>query len=142
MPIYADISEAFAKMGYSNYFVPKPNKISGSAIFYKKDLFNLIEQSHFSFNESSSQFLMFCKLQSLSSPTFEFIFAETHLKAKPEFMNDRIRQTLKIIQFFNENYQDLPVILSGDFNEEPQNKPISDIMESNFIDFYTMVRIQ
>ena len=34
------------------------------------------------------------------------------------------------------------MIIGGDFNEEPQNKPISDIMESNFIDFYTMVRIQ
>ena len=57
-------------------------------------------------------------------------------------MEDRVKQTLKMIQFFNENFQNIPVILGGDFNEEPQNKPISDIMESTFIDFHTLTKIQ
>ena len=34
------------------------------------------------------------------------------------------------------------MVLGGDFNEEPQNKPISDIMESTFLDLYTLKKIQ
>ena len=49
----------------------------------------------------------------------QFIFAETHLKAKQEFEKERIRQTLKIVQFFTEKFSDLPVIVGGDFNSEP-----------------------
>jgi hypothetical protein len=37
LPIYADVSEAFNKLGYQNYFVAKSNKKTGSAIFYKKE---------------------------------------------------------------------------------------------------------
>lgn len=34
----------------------------------------------------------------------QFIFAETHLKAKPQFLKTRVQETLKIVQFFNENF--------------------------------------
>ena len=34
----------------------------------------------------------------------QFVFGETHLNAKPENMEDRVKQRLKIIQFFNENF--------------------------------------
>lgn len=34
------------------------------------------------------------------------------------------------------------MLLGGDFNEEPQNKPICDIMESSFVDLYTLKMIQ
>ena len=46
-PLYADVVDAFGKLGYHNYFVAKSNKISGSAIFYKKDLFDLVQQDSF-----------------------------------------------------------------------------------------------
>lgn len=72
----------------------------------------------------------------------QFVFGETHLKAKKDFMEERIRQTLKITQYFSNNFTDIPVLLGGDFNEEPQNKPISDIMESSFVDLYTLKMIQ
>jgi endonuclease/exonuclease/phosphatase family metal-dependent hydrolase len=71
----------------------------------------------------------------------QFVFGETHLKAKKDFMEERIRQTLKITQYFSNNFTDIPVLLGGDFNEEPQNKPISDIMESSFVDLYTLKMI-
>jgi endonuclease/exonuclease/phosphatase family metal-dependent hydrolase len=72
----------------------------------------------------------------------QFVFGETHLKAKTDFMEERIRQTLKITQYFSNNFTDIPVLLGGDFNEEPQNKPICDIMESSFVDLYTLKMIQ
>jgi hypothetical protein len=50
-PLFADLSDAFFKMGYSNYFVPKSSKISGSAIFYKKDLFEAAEKNYFQFSQ-------------------------------------------------------------------------------------------
>jgi hypothetical protein len=34
------------------------------------------------------------------------------------------------------------VIVGGDFHEEPQNKPIADIMESAFLDLFTLHKIQ
>ena len=34
------------------------------------------------------------------------------------------------------------MIVGGDFNEEPQNKPIADIMESSFFDLYTLMKVQ
>ena len=36
----------------------------------------------------------------------------------------------------------MPVIVAGDFNEEPQNQPIKGVMESSFIDLYTQVMLQ
>ena len=66
------------------------------------------------------------------------------MKAKPENMETRVKQTLKLTQFFatNRNFLKVPVILAGDFNEEPQNKPIKDIMESSFIDIFTLHKLQ
>lgn len=36
-PIYDTIQAFMHKLGYDDYFVPKQNNISGSAIFYKRD---------------------------------------------------------------------------------------------------------
>ena len=68
------------------------------------------------------------------------MFGETHLKAKKAFMEDRKMQTEKIVQFFSDNFKDIPVIFGGDFNEEPQNPPISENMESKFIDLYQLAK--
>ena len=35
----------------------------------------------------------------------------------------------------------MPVFIAGDFNEEPQNAPIDDVMESEFVDLYSLVTI-
>ena len=148
------------KLGYDDYFVPKPNNISGSAIFWKRDKLACLSKNYQLFGDKSSQFFMFCVLakkndaKSINSSIvpssgtsyqdnrMQFVFGETHLKAKREFQEERIRQTLKITQYFSNNFTDIPVVLGGDFNEEPQNKPICDIMESSFVDLYTLKMIQ
>ena len=43
LPHYRNIADAFARMGYMDYFVEKSNGISGSAIFYRKDMFLCLE---------------------------------------------------------------------------------------------------
>ena len=33
-----------------------------------------------------------------------------------------------MVDYFEVNYKDIPVFIGGDFNEEPQNKPIAEVM--------------
>jgi hypothetical protein len=36
----------------------------------------------------------------------------------------------------------MPVIIAGDFNEEPENLPISNVMEAHFVDLHALMKIQ
>ena len=56
-------------------------------------------------------------------------------------MEIRVEQTQKIKEFFNnEHYKDIPVLVAGDFNEIPENKPIKDIMMNSFFDLYSLAK--
>ena len=46
---YRSIADAFAMMGYQDFFVEKSSGISGSAIFYKKSKFVCLEQNSVKF---------------------------------------------------------------------------------------------
>tara|TARA_B110000285_G_C15020619_1_gene561363 strand:- start:371 stop:568 length:198 start_codon:yes stop_codon:yes gene_type:complete len=48
----------------------------------------------------------------------------------------RSKQALKLTDYFKEQFQDIPVIIAGDFNEQPENLPISNVMEANFVDLH------
>jgi len=65
-------------------------------------------------------------------PTFYIVLGETHLKAKPAFMKKRAAQCKVINEVFKSkkylDFSKVPVFLMGDFNEEPQNEPIKDII--------------
>ena len=139
--------------------------MTGSAIFYKKAKFICLEQNALPFGEDDNQFFMYCRLakkgktggkeglalalpssggnsqRGISNTQVQFVFGETQLKSKAINTEIRVRQTLKITQFFTDNFQHIPVIIGGDFNEEPQNKPIADIMESAFLDLFTLHKI-
>jgi len=79
-----------AKLGYSDYFVEKPSGISGSAIFFKRSRFECLQQHSVAFGEDASQFFMYTKLKDIPSGQ-TLIFGETHLKAKPKFVEERIK---------------------------------------------------
>ena len=81
-PLYGQIEEGMAKLGYTGYFHQKP-AISGSALFYKTDKFDLVEKDAIQYGENQSQFFMFGKFVSKANEYHKFIFGETHLKAKP-----------------------------------------------------------
>ena len=66
------------------------------------------------------------------------VVGQTHLKAKPAFMRDRVEQCNMIKDFFDKNYRDIPCFMAGDFNEEPQNEPIK-IMKQSFVDLYSTI---
>lgn len=99
LPLYRSVADAFALMGYQDYFVEKSSGISGSAIFYRKSKFVCLEQNSVKFSSDSSRFFMYCRLAlkndskdnmptSVGGPgikdtSIQFVFAETHLKAKP-----------------------------------------------------------
>ena len=68
LPLYREIAEWFNKQGYADYFVEKPNGISGSAIFYKKDKFVCLQQNAIFFSNESSQFFMYCRLAKRMQP--------------------------------------------------------------------------
>lgn len=59
-PIYNQIQSFMNKLGYDDYFVPKPNNISGSAIFWKRDKLACLTKNYQLFGDKSSQFFMFC----------------------------------------------------------------------------------
>ena len=56
----------------------------------------------------------------------------------PDFRYLRVDQTEKINKFFKDNFNDIPVILAGDFNDVVESDPINKI-ETLFIDAYTIL---
>ena len=43
-----------------------------------------------------------------------------------------------IKEYFDQNHQDIPCFMAGDFNEEPQNEPIT-LMKKSFIDLFSTI---
>lgn len=85
---------------------------------------------------------MYCVLSKKDTPSFSFVFGETHMKAKPKNMALRVKSTNVIKDYFADKYRNIPVFIAGDYNEEPQNEPISKIMKENFVDLYTIKQKQ
>ena len=69
----------------------------------------------------------------------QFVFGECHLKAKPANMGQRVVQCQQMVDYFQSNFQDVPVFIAGDFNEEPQNDPIAKVMASGFVDLHAVL---
>jgi len=132
-------------LGYSSKYQQNTNLTTGSAIFYKKNKYDLIKFRALTFSPIDSHFIMFCCFSSKLNPNIKFLFAETELNADS---TERIMQT-KFIADFIENfievsheYKDIPVIVSGSFQEEPESEAIADVMGNNFLDLYTIAQTQ
>ena len=99
--------------------------MSGQAVFYKAETLSLVESRAVPFSPGAySAFYMQCLLCLRSNPECKFVFCEAHLKAKPKNMEERSKSTAVLLDYFGKNYQDIPVIVAGDFNEDPYNEPI------------------
>lgn len=72
----------------------------------------------------------------------EMIFAETHLKAMatPECTKIRVREVTRLFQDFAANLleQNIPVIVAGDFNDEPLSDPIKLMVKNKFTDLHVL----
>ena len=87
---YMALIKMMAQLGYDHQFFEKKNLLSGSGIWYKKDKFNMLETHAHPFGPGSSQFMMTCKFSLKTNDSAKFVVGQTHLKAKPAFIKDRV----------------------------------------------------
>jgi endonuclease/exonuclease/phosphatase (EEP) superfamily protein YafD len=59
----------------------------------------------------------------------------------PECRSQRTQQVRQIISFFQQNFQNIPVIFGGDFNDTVKSEPIQ-LLLNFFTDFYTIKQLQ
>ena len=123
----------------------KPNGISGSAIFWKVSKYLCEYRKMTLFDPKSSQIFVYGKFRPVENLSKNIIFAETHLKAKKGEEEERSKQVQKLVQFkkqSQEYFPDNPVIIAGDFNDVPESDSIKNVMENDFIDFWSMKDIK
>ena len=137
---YLELSQIMQELGYSHQYFEKSTATSASAIFYKQDKFSVIESSQRCFSPEEPEFLMHCLFRLESNPAFKFVFSETHLQAEPAGIEQRIQQTNFIQEYYADQYQDVPVFIAGNFNEEYKNEPITGVMNSGFQDLYSLMQ--
>lgn len=138
---YDQIKDWLESKGYRGYLGMKPNGISGSAIFWRADKYLCEYRQMTKFDSSSSHIFVYGKFRSVDGRRHkDLIFAEAHLKAKKGNEKERLEQVAKLVEFKRETEQifddQFPVIISGDFNDEPDSNVISGVMEQDFIDAY------
>ena len=80
---YIQLVQMMQELGYDHIHKDKPDGMSGSAIFWKKDRFNLIRQWNIPYSPGESQALTLGLFSLVMDPTFYIVLGETHLKAKP-----------------------------------------------------------
>lgn len=88
------------------------------------------------------EFFMHCLFRLESHPRFKFVFSETHLKGEASNVEQRVEQAALIKAYYADKYRDIPVFIAGDFNEEYQNEPIADVMDSSFQDLYSIMQLE
>ena len=107
--------------------------MSGSALVWKESRVTLEDFGALPFQDSP-QFLLYGKFLVDGK---QIIFSQTHLKAGRGFNELRVKQTEAILNFFTENYSDLPVLVAGDFNDSPKTEPIK-VMNIQFVDLFNL----
>ena len=65
---YADLMKMMNELHDAYQYFEKPNHLSGSAIFYKGDKFNLIYSSFMPFKPGASQSYMHCHFSLVDNP--------------------------------------------------------------------------
>ena len=125
------------KLGYDYQFFEKPNNLSGSGVFFKKDKLSLVSSRYDAFAVGASQGYVQCVFALKEKPELQFVFVETHLKAKPANIAERVRSAKVMVEDFTAHHQEKPVFVAGDFNEVPGEEPI-EIMEQMFEDLFSV----
>ncbi|XP_056643519.1 nocturnin isoform X2 [Diorhabda sublineata] len=131
------LSHILETQGYTGLFFPKPdspciyidgnNGPDGCAIFYRKDKFDLmkVETKILEIWKVHSNQVALLSVLKIKETGQEICVTTTHLKAKKGALLSTLRneQGKDLLQFVQSNCGDLPLILCGDFNAEP-NEPI------------------
>jgi mRNA deadenylase 3'-5' endonuclease subunit Ccr4 len=127
--------------GYDGIFAPKPYSpgvksgwySDGCALFWKKDTFDLIDEVRRSFDTGTQVFII-ATLRHRESGRIIVVTA-THLKAQKNSANEKIRtiQANQLVECTedivkkaasdaNIEATDIPIVLMGDFNAEPDGE--------------------
>ncbi|XP_066148228.1 nocturnin isoform X2 [Euwallacea fornicatus] len=146
------LKQVLATQGYQGMFFPKPdspcfyihnnNGPDGCAIFFRSAKFDLIRAETrileiWRIQSNQVALLMVLKIKQTGQ---EICVATTHLKAKHSALLATLRneQGKDLLQFVEQKAGDRPLILSGDFNAEPEEPVYSTILkgDSNFASAY------
>ncbi|XP_052795472.1 nocturnin-like [Mya arenaria] len=144
------LTENLAPFGYVGIFIPKPKSpclefadnmgADGCAMFYKTSALILSNSNSVSLKidgKPTNQVMIFGQFQTKIDSPQSFYVGVTHLKAKPDFSEQRRKQGEFIADFIKTNCSDDPVIFCGDFNAEPI-EPVYQIMKDlNLNSVYT-----
>ena len=144
---YDQIKDYMESKGYRGYLGMKSNGISGSAIFWRADKYLCEYRQMTKFDPKSSHIFVYGKFRAVDGSRHkDLIFAEAHLKAKKDNEQERLEQVLRLVEFKRETeafFEDqFPVIIAGDFNDEPNSDVISQVMEYDFIDAHGLKNIE
>jgi endonuclease/exonuclease/phosphatase family metal-dependent hydrolase len=112
-----------------------------SAIFYKKDKFEVLKQNTFwlsetptipgskSWDEAITRVVTFAVAKEKSSGK-SFIYANTHFDHIGKEARKNSANTIKhLLLDFIEDYKAIPVLVSGDFNSEPTAEPYLNMID-------------
>jgi nocturnin len=125
-------------------FLPKPDSPclyldantgpDGCAIFYKTEVFELVSKSSKIlevWGEESNQVVLSLNLRHKESRR-EICVATTHLKARSgdQLSSIRNEQGKDILQFLEKVHKEAPIILTGDFNDEPSEAVYKTLTEN------------
>lgn len=140
-----DFFKGIFKEKYEGIFFHKIIGVDGCLVLYKKNgKFNLVEEHNEGYwdNEKNAFYGQIWKsliFETVSSPKKYLVFATTHLKSKAEFFETRniqigqllesLKQKVKIFKsrFGEEN---ISVVLSGDFNDEPDSTCVKSVLDN------------
>ena len=102
---YFDLVKMMGDIGYFYEYFEKTNHLSGSAVFYKKDKFKLVQSRNVPYSPGASQSFMECVFElTKKGKGFQFVFCETHMKAKPENMAQRTESANVIVNSFADSH--------------------------------------
>ena len=164
---------ALAASGYGGVFQKKRNNSDGCALFYRRALFALVAHEGHAYgavgNAAQNQIYLLAQLELRNdvstAPTpqpeprvggarsGQFLYvAVTHLKAKPEFAQQRVGQAAELLVALNQfivNHHppsssdqcEPMVIMCGDMNDEPQSlmyRLLAEHYQSAYDDHYSI----
>lgn len=111
-------------------------KKEGCMTLWKSDKFELFSFGLRHYSDGGSQIVQLLRLYSKTLPHKSFIIVNTHLKSKKGYELTRHNQSKELITFthnFSNNNE--PIIISGDFNADPEELSI-EIVESEYVNLY------
>ncbi|KAK3738269.1 hypothetical protein RRG08_039679 [Elysia crispata] len=146
-----------SKLGFEGVFYPKPdspclyepnnNGPDGCAIFWDSTQLQLVSHDSFVLRRSSgsktNQVAILCRFKVASGQAQgrEFVCVTTHLKAKKHHAELRSQQGVDLEQTLCERAGDLPLVLCGDFNADPDETVVQVMKQSklNLLSAYTLL---